>query len=637
MQHRMNKWKENRWLGYLYCLWPMLFTCAAAIFFGKDVNFDAINYHAYAALALFEGRINTDFLPAGPQSYLNPVGYIPFYLMRIWLSDFWVSICLAALHSGSIYALVYLARELICKFNDTYVYYLAIALAVSTTVFWQIVGSSFVDGYVCTLVLFGLVYILRCCKSVNENEGCANFIISAMFFGVATGLKLTAVVFSISAACIVFFYFALIRRQWRNFLSFGLMGIVSFLLVEGWWAWLVFERTGNPFFPYFNNIFESPYYPAQAISNARFVPEGLWDALLFPLRAIMPAPWLYQELRAPDVRFAAFFILLISVFIIVGRKLKFHVAGLISVNFFLISFVLWLFTTGNGRYAIPLFLLLGVLIAWCTTVLFRQSLAKSILLAIFLLQATCLYVGGSFRWSEVSFSSDWFGYKVPHKLIAEPALYLTLDPNSYSFLAGEVNPSSIFTNISGQLALPLSDEFNVFLEKSARNVSERVRSLSKIEFDKIELTPRYIYVMNSKLSRFGYEVDSSDCLYIEPESKAMFDVTPLLISCGLKFNSKISEKFNFDVMKYDMVFNAIEKKCPTFFNPKTSFTEKFGDLWIRRYLGSEVKMYVSQNTVWMEFSDRIAVINLGLFSSLSESVADLSCENNLVRVSLDAW
>src|ERR1700694_1917799 len=75
--------------------------CAGwTIFAGKDVNWDLLNYHYYAPFALLAARLEQDFFAASAQSYLNPVGYLPFYLM---VSAGWhsvaVSMALAAAHS----------------------------------------------------------------------------------------------------------------------------------------------------------------------------------------------------------------------------------------------------------------------------------------------------------------------------------------------------------------------------------------------------------------------------------------------------------------------------------------------------------------------------------------------------------
>ena len=70
---------------------------------GKDVNWDLLNYHYYAPWQLLQGRLAQDFFAASAQSYLNPVGYLPFYLM---VSSGWHSLlassALAVVHSLSL-------------------------------------------------------------------------------------------------------------------------------------------------------------------------------------------------------------------------------------------------------------------------------------------------------------------------------------------------------------------------------------------------------------------------------------------------------------------------------------------------------------------------------------------------------
>ena len=57
---------------------------------GKDVNWDLLNYHYYLPLrAAATGASQQDFFAASAQSYLNPVGYLPFYLM---VSSGWHSV-----------------------------------------------------------------------------------------------------------------------------------------------------------------------------------------------------------------------------------------------------------------------------------------------------------------------------------------------------------------------------------------------------------------------------------------------------------------------------------------------------------------------------------------------------------------
>src|SRR6202171_1643411 len=60
----------------------LLAGAAYAWFAGEDINWDWRNYHEYNAFALINGRFDQDVAPAGIQTFLNPLGYLPAYLPR---------------------------------------------------------------------------------------------------------------------------------------------------------------------------------------------------------------------------------------------------------------------------------------------------------------------------------------------------------------------------------------------------------------------------------------------------------------------------------------------------------------------------------------------------------------------------
>jgi hypothetical protein len=92
---------------------PAVLCAAWTVHAGKDVNWDQLNYHYYLPFELVAGRLAQDFFAASAQSYLNPLGYLPFYLMVAhgWHSVA-VSIVLAAAHSLSIGLLYLVAQRL---------------------------------------------------------------------------------------------------------------------------------------------------------------------------------------------------------------------------------------------------------------------------------------------------------------------------------------------------------------------------------------------------------------------------------------------------------------------------------------------------------------------------------------------
>src|SRR5437773_6746445 len=102
--------RRARWLlkgsdaAALYRL-PIYIACsmlALAITYalGKDLAWDTFDYHLYAGFSAFNDRLAQDYFAAGPQSYLNPYGYAPFYaLTRSGLSALEIGALLTVWHS----------------------------------------------------------------------------------------------------------------------------------------------------------------------------------------------------------------------------------------------------------------------------------------------------------------------------------------------------------------------------------------------------------------------------------------------------------------------------------------------------------------------------------------------------------
>jgi hypothetical protein len=157
--------------------------CAAwTVLAGKDVNWDQLAYHYYVGYELLGGRLAQDFFAASAQSYLNPVGYLPFY----WMASSWhsvaASIVLAALHGLSLTLLFLLARRLFAHLppREQLVFsLLGTALGAATAVFWPTIGSSFLDPLLAPAILGGLLLVME-----GRRPGLAGAL-----FGAAAALK----------------------------------------------------------------------------------------------------------------------------------------------------------------------------------------------------------------------------------------------------------------------------------------------------------------------------------------------------------------------------------------------------------------------------------------------------------------
>src|SRR3954471_11334132 len=184
-------------------LFPVLAVPAAlcavwTVLAGKDVSWDLLNYHYYLPFELVAGRISQDFLAASAQSYLNPVGYLPFYWMVAagWHSV-GVSIILAAAHSLSIALLYLLAWRLFAHLaprRRAAFAALAAALGVATAVWWSTVGGSFLDPLLLPLMLAGVLLLLQ-----SGQHPVRVAALAGALFGAAAALKYSNAIFALAA------------------------------------------------------------------------------------------------------------------------------------------------------------------------------------------------------------------------------------------------------------------------------------------------------------------------------------------------------------------------------------------------------------------------------------------------------
>ncbi len=97
----------------------LLAGAVAAYLLGKDLNWDFYNYHLYSPLAYWTQDLKSEFMGAGMQRYLNPLGYLPFYWMVAagWHSAI-IGMLLGAFHSLSVFFLWRICNGYLFKDGD---------------------------------------------------------------------------------------------------------------------------------------------------------------------------------------------------------------------------------------------------------------------------------------------------------------------------------------------------------------------------------------------------------------------------------------------------------------------------------------------------------------------------------------
>ncbi|HET6838305.1 MAG TPA: glycosyltransferase 87 family protein [Bradyrhizobium sp.] len=327
---------------------------AYAWFAGEDINWDWQNYHEYSAFALLNGRFSQDVAPAGIQTFLNPLAYLPAYLLRHTIAaPFW-GMMLGALHGLNLALIYWFSRVALGRTAGRWALAASVAIAAFGPMTLSEVGTSFADILTAMPVIAGVGFVL-----LARPEHRRYHIIAGLLIGAAAGLKLTNAVFFIGAAASLIFA----PRPSRALSYFALGGAIGALATGGAWDWMLWQQFGNPVFPFYNSIFHSPEAPFEAIADLRFMPRTLWEAFAYPFY------WVIGDHRSSegpfrDPRFALLFVLfaanataslIYKIRVFTRRDWQF-------LLFFAIAYAMWLSAFSIHRYAVALELLAAPLI-----------------------------------------------------------------------------------------------------------------------------------------------------------------------------------------------------------------------------------------------------------------------------------
>jgi hypothetical protein len=615
--------KQYRWLEvkltrapyrlpvYLACL---LLAVASNYLIGKEMAFDLLNYHLYAGFNALNDRFGQDYFAAGPQSYFNPYAYLPFYaLVSTGLPALAIASLLAAVHSVILWLTFELALAIYPSDSErtrAAAGICAASLAYMNPVLIQQLGSSFADITTAELVLAGWVLL----AGVLRTPRTAPVVWAGFILGVAVALKLTNAVHAIAALALVVFLPVPVSGRLKFVFTYCASVAIGFALFAAAWSYRLERLFANPFFPMANNVFRSPDFTTAPLRHFRFIPDTFGEALLRPFAMLDPMQMVHSELRSPDLRYAAIVILLAFLLLrwLRQRMLKGGAPAkpigssreLVAVGFGLAAdWAIWLYSSGNSRYFIPMACVAAALIV---SLLFRlfSSIPQArnyILAAIFGVQALQLWMGTVYRWDPQPWGGPWLDVTIPARLHNEPSLYLTIGMQSNSFIAPYLAPGSGLINFSGSYALGPEGangrRISALIDRYAPRVRVLIRGAKVYEHDEGG-EPRRAQI-DSALERFGLRIDTSDC-----ETIAMHGPPSYLLSCLVVHDDPDRATRIAQQRAADVVLDRLEDACPKLFQPRRPFTEHRGGSWIRYYGNTDLWAWVSQGGVKFYQSQR---------------------------------
>ena len=351
---------------------------------GQDVNWDLLNYHYYAGYAFWTGSWQKDMMPAGIQSTLEPLYNIFIFLLIHNFPPIGVGFILGIL-DGFVFTFLYLiAGIFVDKRIERASYRLAFKILLSLSGiyvpdFLSELGNTMGDVLTELFVLSGLFVILRHMDSRSHS----GWIWGGILLGMGTGLKLTNGVYTLGMATAIILSVKTSKTNGKHLLFFLFWSGAGFIVTGGYWFYKLYQRFGNPFFPYYNRIFHSPYGLSIDSHDYRWFPSSLFEWIFFPF--YFTKHHQIAELSIENYSFMLIYILLILVFLrLIISKLfqvqrfkeleKNHISPRerLFLIFFLSSFFIWEMTFSYYLYLAPLEGLAPILIF----ILLRYLLVK---------------------------------------------------------------------------------------------------------------------------------------------------------------------------------------------------------------------------------------------------------------------
>lgn len=607
----MIKFIRQRWLPYLLLTISVLIWSGIA---GKEMGWDTFNHHFYIPYAWLTGRIDTDYFGAGPQSYQNPSGYLFFYyLIGLNMPSWAVGAALALAHSTNAWISYKIAKTLwdLDGANESWVL-LAAAGALITPAFLQMAGTSYSDPILAIPVLLSLLFVVK-------ESSMTGVITAGLLAGGAFGAKQSNAVFVLAIAAAVGYLSIRKRSGWRAAPAFLIAAAAGATLVSGWWAWALWKKFANPIFPLYNNLFKSVYATQDVVIASRFVARDWQDFFSRLWELSLPISYVYQEACAPDIRpIALSCVAVFAAYRILKRKKAINFNCTVErtdvkleaiLVFSFVTYFLWMLTSGNSRYASPLFMIVPVALARWVFLLLPSSLAIYLISIITILQAINFYTYGSHRYfSEPWSANEYYQVSIPDLLIKEPYLHIVMGMQTNAVLVKYLHPGGAMTNPIGQFSIPIDGPAGAPLRKLLSDWKGRVRFLipGAIGTEKELAEKRVLY--SEVFARIALDVNWASCLkiafsssvpslYVDgmPDPAQSSLETRVVQSCSAIPSGTSWRGHAAAIQKADEKFAEIEDTCPLLLNPRPLVSERGVKKWQRFYSGTDTILTISDS------------------------------------------
>ena len=299
------------WLGLALAI---VLAGVASILLRQDSNWDLQNYHLYNAWAYVHDRFGLDWAPAQLQSFHSPYLDLPFYaLLAGDVPPRLIAFALAIPTGVAWYCFARIAAVLFGDLPDPLrmrAIVAAIAIGVTAPMSVSLIGLTMNDWYTAAFVLPAVWLLVAAGDPLAARL--RTLAAAGLLVGAGAGLKLTGSIYGVGLVVALLAAHGSVRARLRAAAAAGAGAALAFALTAGPWMLTMYERYANPLFPYFNDVFRSPWADPVSFSASRFGPTSAGEWLAFPFVLLWKLEGYVSEPEFRDARPALLYALALA-------------------------------------------------------------------------------------------------------------------------------------------------------------------------------------------------------------------------------------------------------------------------------------------------------------------------------------
>jgi hypothetical protein len=421
-----------------------------ALWSGMDAGWDLRNYHYYNGWAFLHGLVGRDLLVAQTPSFYNPLLDLPYAWAAGWMDARLLAFLLGALHGGNFILLTLLGERLLAEALPprwrTWMALLLAAAGCAGAVALSEIGTVFYDNVTSWGLFATLLLLARWWPRLSEGDHRAAFL-AALPLGLVFGLKQTMAIYAIGLCpALLLTLPAPPRRRLTIAFAFGLGIVAGLLATGGFWMLHLWHSYGNPTFPYFNQLFHSPWGLNSDYRDPAFEPKSPAHWLLFPLYFALDSR-IACEVSFFDLRLPLLFLLVPAALPLVWRRRP--QVALICLAL-AITYVVWIRLFAIYRYLVAVEMLAPLLAA----AIIGSLPARRRLPAMLALTALLVATTRPAHWLRVPFQPRAVAVELPALADPDHSIVLLAGHEPLSFLIPAFPRSVRFLRIDGTFTNP---------------------------------------------------------------------------------------------------------------------------------------------------------------------------------------